>query len=208
VPPLPDIPEHVRGRQLAVIEVVALLPEPDAAELVEPLRALGAEIDTLATIPPIALQHLHMDPDHPVPGIGTTMLMSDLPADAIDALVEVAGPGKQIPLLSVELRHLGGAVGRPDASHGAVGTIDAAFAMFGVGMAMTPEMAAGVEAYTPVLNAALAPYGADRAYSNFVERPTDGDVLFGAAHERLRAVKAQYDPADLFRSNHPVTPAS
>ena len=35
-----------------------------------------------------------------------------------------------------------------------------------------------------------------------------GDNLFGPyAHHRLRAVKSAYDPADLFRSNHPVAPA-
>ena len=208
VPPLPDIPEPVRGRELAVIEVVAQLSEEDGAKLVEPLRALGAEIDTIATVPPVALQHLHMDPEHPVAGVSTTMLLRDLPAEAIDALVDVAGPGKQVPLLSIEIRQLGGVLGRPDASHGALGTLDAEFIMFGVGMAITPEMAAGVQAYNPLLNAAFAPYEADRAYSNFVEAPTDGDALFGAAHERLRAVKAQYDPADLFRSNHPVEPAS
>ena len=37
----------------------------------------------------------------------------------------------------------------------------------------------------------------------------EGDRLFGPyAHHRLRAVKAAYDPADLFRSNHPVAPAA
>jgi hypothetical protein len=45
---------------------------------------------------------------------------------------------------------------------------------------------------------------------NFTERRERGERLFGAAtYRRLQAVKAQVDPDDLFRSNHPVRlPAS
>jgi UDP-N-acetylenolpyruvoylglucosamine reductase len=208
VPPLPEIPEAVRGRELVVIEATILDGDHDTDELLEPLRALGAEMDTFGNIPVSALHHLHMDPDHPVPGMGTHMLLGDLPAEAIDALVEVGGPGTRTPLLSIELRHLGGAVGRAEAGHGAVAAIDAPFAMFGVGMAMTPEMIAGIEAYRPELRAALAPYDAGHAYSNFVEEPTHASRMFARdSYARLCEVKADYDPADLFRSNHPIPAA-
>src|SRR3954469_12060140 len=208
IPPLPEIPEMVRGRQLAVVEATILGSEQDGASLIEPLRALGAEIGTFATIPAAALQQLHMDPDHPVPGKGVHMLLDDLPAEAVDALVETAGAGTDTPLLSIELRHLGGAVGRAEAHHGATGTIDAGFAMFGVGMAMTPEMVAGIDAYKPRLRAALAPYVAGRAFLNFEEDEADSGYLFDRfTYQRLRAVKAKYDPSDLFVSNHPIPPA-
>src|SRR4051794_14666546 len=151
VPPLPDIPEPVRGRHLAVVEATILLDEAEAAALLEPLRALGPEIDTFATIPAAALQHLHMDPPNPVPGRSTAMLLSELTEDAVDALVDVGGADREVPLVSIELRHLGGAAARPHASHGAGGTIDAEFGMFAVGMAMTPEMAAAIDAYAPAL---------------------------------------------------------
>ena len=60
--------------------------------------------------------HLHMDPEHPVPGAGDGDAARRAAArEAIDALVAVAGPGSGSPLLSVELRHLGGALGRPRA---------------------------------------------------------------------------------------------
>src|SRR3954464_1085454 len=156
IPPLPEIPEIVRGRQLAVIEATILGTEQEGAALIEPLRALGPEIDTFAVIPAAALQRLHMDPDHPVPGKGMHMLLDELPAAAVDALAETAGAGTGAPRLSGELRHLGGAVGRAPAGHGATGTIDAGFALYGVGMAMTPEMVAGIDDYKPRLRAALA----------------------------------------------------
>jgi FAD/FMN-containing dehydrogenase len=206
VPPLPDIPEVVRGRELAVVEATMLLDEEAGAGLLEPLRALGAEIDTFATVPVTALQQLHMDPEHPVPGIGIHMMVGELPAEAIDALVAAAGPGTQTPLLSIELRHLGGAVGRSAPGDGAA-AMDAPFAMFGVGMAMTPEMVAGIEAYKPVLRGALAPFDAGRSYINFEGEAGDtADLFREETYDRLRAVKTQYDPSDLFRSNHPIPP--
>jgi FAD/FMN-containing dehydrogenase len=208
IPPLPEIPEMVRGRQLAVIEATILGSEQDGASLIEPLRALGPDIDTFAVIPASALQKLHMDPDHPVPGKGMHMLLDELPPDAVDALVETAGAGTETPLLSVELRHLGGAVGRAAAGHGATRTIDAGFALYGVGMAMTPQMVAGIAAYEPRLRTALAPYAASRAFLNFEENGSDSGRLFDRfTYERLRAVKARYDPSQLFVSNHPIRPA-
>ena len=49
-----------------------------------------------------------------------------------------------------------------------------------------------------------------RGYLNFAERPKTGKALFGSyrTYARLRAVKAEYDAADVIRSNHLVKPAA
>ena len=65
VPPLPDIPEPLRGRRLVVVEAAMLMDEDEASTLLEPLRKLGPEMDTFATIPAAELQQLHMDPPQP-----------------------------------------------------------------------------------------------------------------------------------------------
>jgi FAD binding domain/Berberine and berberine like len=208
LPPIPDIPEPLRGRSFVGVQAFYLGPEAEGAALVAPMRALRPEIDTVATIPAAALQHVHMDPEHPVPGIGDGLLLDDLPAAGIDALVAATGPGSGSPLLSLEVRQLGGALGRPTAGGGAVSHLDAEFAVFGVGMAMTPEMGVAVAAHMDVVREALAPWEAETTYLNFAERDVAGDRIFGPyAHHRLRAVKTAYDPADVFRSNHPVEPA-
>jgi hypothetical protein len=208
VPPLPDIPEPLRGRRLVVVEAALLMTEPDASALLAPLRELGAEMDTFATIPAFELQHLHMDPPQPVPGLGDHMLLSDLTPEGIDEVVGVAGAGSTSPLLSVEFRHLGGAIGRAEPGSGATGSIDAAFAMFAVGMTMDPVMTAAVSAYLPVVKRALASLDNGREYLNFAEHSTDARRLWPAeVYDRLREVKADRDPADIFRSNHPVAPA-
>jgi hypothetical protein len=44
-------------------------------------------------------------------------------------------------------------------------------------------------------------------YPNFVMKPTDASDFFDAeTWERLRRVKAAYDPSDVFRGNHQVPP--
>ncbi len=208
LPPIPDIPEPLRGRSFVGVQAFYLGTEAEGAELVAPMRALGPEIDTVATIPAAALQHVHMDPEHPVPGLGDGMLLDDLPAAGIDALVAAAGPGSGSPLLSVEVRRLGGALATPAPGGGAVSHLDADFVVFGVGIAMSPEQGAAVSAHVGLVREALAPWEAETAYLNFAERDMPGDNLFGPyAHHRLRAVKSAYDPVDLFRSNHPVAPA-
>ena len=209
LPPIPDIPEPLRGRSFVAVQAFYLGGEAEGAELVAPIRALGPEIDTVATISTAALQHVHMDPEHPVPGVGDGMLLDELPPAGIDALVAAAGPGSGSPLLSVEVRQLGGALGRPADDGGAVSHLDADFAVFGIGIAMSPEMGGAVAGHLDVIREALAPWEAETAYLNFAERDIPGERIFGPyAHHRLRAVKTAFDPADLFRSNHPVAPAA
>ncbi len=112
LPALPEVPEGLRGRSFVLVEAACLATEGEGIELLRPLRERGPEIDTFAMLPPTALGALHMDPVDPVPASIDGWLLADLPSAAIDALVEAAGPGSGSPLLSVELRHLGGALRR------------------------------------------------------------------------------------------------
>ncbi len=207
-PPVPQVPEPVRGKSFVIVEAAFIGSEEDGAELLQPLRELGPVMDTFAVIPVEELRFLHMDPPEPVPGAGDGMNLADVTPETIDALVAVAGPGSGSPLLSVELRQLGGAVATPSPDHGAVGAIDAGFAFYGVGMATSPEMRAAVEGHTAAVKTALEPWSADRHYFNFSDRPLDGESLYTPdTYRGLQWVKAAYDPDELFRASHPIRPA-
>jgi FAD binding domain/Berberine and berberine like len=209
VPPLPDIPEPLRGRRLVVVEAAMIMDEARATKLLKPLRKLGPEMDTFHTMPATELQALHMDPPGPVPGRGDHMMLRDLTRAGIEKVVEVGGAGSTSPLLSIEFRHLGGALGRVEPGGGATSSLDAGFAMFAVGMTMDPVMTAAVTAYLPVVKEALARYDSGREYLNFAEVRTDVRRLWTAdTYDRLRQVKGDHDPLDIFRSNHQVPPAS
>lgn len=201
-PPLPELPPGLRGQSFVVVEAACQLPELYAAALLAPLRALGPAVDTFTTTPASELGRLHMDPEGPTPAHGDGMLLGELPPEAIRAFVAAGGEA----LLSLELRHLGGALapGR-SVGGGAVDGLDAAFALFAVGI--TPDAAAMAAVRAAVARAQdrMGPWSNGRAYLNFAEQPSSGEALFGGStHERLRRVKAAYDPADVVRANHPV----
>ncbi len=205
LPPIPEIPEGLRGRSFVLVEAACLTTEPLGIELMRPLRALGPEIDTFAMMSPVGLGALHMDPVEPSPAFVDGMLLADLPPAAVDALVEVAGSGSGSPLLSVELRHLGGALADDSPEHGALASLDAGFAEATVSLTLNPAMAAAVERHADIVRSALEPFGARRNYFNFAERSADVRDLFPPATcERLSAVKAKYDPGDLILSTHPI----
>jgi hypothetical protein len=205
LPPLPELPDFLRGKSFALIEAAYLGSEADAAELLRPLRELGPDMDTFALMPAPGLQSLHMDPPEPVPGLSDHLLMADAPSEAVDALLATAGPGTDSPLLSVELRHLGGALARPAENGGPLATLDGGFLFFGVGLPMSPEIGEAILRRAGEVREALSPWAAERAYLNFAERPTDAETAFPPeVYRRLQETRAKYDPDDLFCANHPV----
>ena len=207
-PPFPDVPEPLRGNAFALVEATVIGDEAFGADLLRPLRELGPVMDTFGMRPVETLQQLHMDPEQPVPGAGDGMLLAELTAGTVEALVAVADPASGSPLLSVEVRHLGGALGTAAPGHGALSALDAAFAVFAVGIAGDPEGKAAVERHVDLVLAALRPWDAGTVYFNFTERPAGGRRLYPEHVEhRLRRVKATYDPSGLIRSNHPVAAA-
>ena len=207
LPPLPEVPERLRGRSFAMVEAAYLGDAVAGAKLIRPLRQLGPELDTFAMIQPSQLKQLHMDPDQPVPNQGDGAFLVNAPAAAIDTLVSQAGPDADTPLASIEIRHLGGALARP-APGGAQPTIDAAYLMFAGGFTPTPELADTVRAHAQALKDALTTWHARYDYYNFEETPaTASAVLPPASYHRLQKIKATYDPGQVIISTHPVWPA-
>jgi hypothetical protein len=204
-PPIPEIPEPVRGQSFVVVEAIWLGEPGEGARLLEPLRALGPVMDTVATMPVEGLSHLHMDPEEPVPGAGDGGMLNEVDDELIDRFVErIVGA----PILSAEIRHLGGAVARRSSQHGALNSFDAPYLMFSVGLTPTPELLEVVEAVVADLRQALEPWEADHTYMNFAETSRKATTLFASeSYHRLRRIKAIVDPTDLVRSNHPIPPA-
>ncbi|MFC5262757.1 FAD-binding oxidoreductase [Kribbella qitaiheensis] len=208
LPPLPDIPEHLRGQDFALVEAAYLGDARSGADLLRPLRELRPGTDTFAIIPPGALGGLHMDPQQSVPAEGDGALLRDLPGAAIDQIVAMAGPRADTSLLSVEIRHLGGALAREAPGGGAQPRLDGKYLVLGIGFSATPEVGAVVRADAQAMLDGLARWRADYDYFNFVEIPAPAeDVLAPASVRRLRQIVARYDPDQTMISRHPLTPA-
>jgi len=209
-PPLPDVPEPIRDRPLLTIDGAFIGSQADGEKLIAPLRELGRPIiDTFTQMPGEGLCKIHMDPEQPVPGIGHHGMIGELPDEAIDAFVSVAGADAGSPLLLAELRQLGGALGRTPEGAGALASLDAAFAMFAIGLPMTPELGAAIPGYLDRMQETMSPWASDGGYVNFAERPCDLDaILPPAVCARLAEVKRDCDPEGMISANHAVAVAS
>jgi hypothetical protein len=167
-------------------------------------------MDTFDQVPTPALYRIAMDPEPPVPGIGHHGVIRELPDEAIDAFVGVAGPGSGSPLLLAEFRHAGGELGRPAENAGALEKLDAEFILFGIGLPMTPELGEAINKHLDLLEETMQPWAAEGGYFNFAERPGEVETILPAETcKRLADVKRQWDPDELIRANHTVsmTPA-
>jgi hypothetical protein len=133
------------------------------------------------------------------------MGLASLTTEAIDALLDAAGPQVEIPLIMVELRQLGGCLARQPKVPNAVAGRDAAFELFVLGPAM-PELAHVVPAVGKGVLAAMTPWKAQGGLLNHlgdVSGPAEVAAAYGpAAAERLRAVKQAVDPDGVFTFGH------
>ncbi|MFE6923610.1 FAD-binding protein [Nocardia sp. NPDC057663] len=202
-PPLPELPPFLAGRSLVVVDGAVLEPDDRAAELLAPLRALAPELDTFGRIPVTAMLDVHMDPPGPTPAVSDHALLAELPPEAVDALLAVAGPGVQIPLMFAELRHLGGALARPQ--HAALSHLAGEYALFAVSPAPTPELVDLGHTITAGIVAALGPWTSGASFLNFADRAVDPASAFAPADwQRLQHVRDTYDPARVWVAAHAV----
>jgi len=210
LPPLPEVPEQLRDRPVIDLGLAFTGGAAEGEELVRPLReASPPMIDTFGTMPAPDLRRLHGDPEQPVPGLTHHTLVRELTPEAADAFIGVAGPDSGSPLTGVELRQLGGALARREPGQGALATLDGEYALGAVGSLMDPARGPAIQAHLDAVVEAMAPWASERTYSNFEGRPdSDPATAFDAdTYARLRAVKAQVDPDDLFAANLTIAPA-
>ena len=106
LPPLPEVPEPLRGVPTVSIDGVALDPA-EAKPLEQRLRSVATPIlGGLGPMPSAAVVRLHGDPENPVPAVGDGVLLEGPDDWAIHSFLRAAGPGP--PLLAAEPRQLGG----------------------------------------------------------------------------------------------------
>jgi FAD/FMN-containing dehydrogenase len=205
LPPLPDIPEMLRGRSVVAIDGAVLGGDAAGEAAIAGLRALKPEIDTFTRVPATSLVRLHMDPEGPTPVVSDTSMLAELPDEAVDAFLAEMGPGSTSSLLLAELRQLGGALGRPHEGGGVLDHLDAAFVSFGLAIAATPEMAAQGEVDAHRFTAALSPWSNGRSYLNFSENAVDPRTGYDErAWLQLKGIRSAVDPHGLFVGNHRI----
>ncbi|MEU5460562.1 BBE domain-containing protein [Streptomyces althioticus] len=163
-------------------------------------------------MPYTAMGALHMDPPTPMPYYDRTTLLRAFPAEAADKLIELLGPGSDSPLVSVEIRMLGGALDREPEVPNAVPSRGLPFVLFGFAVG-APDRAEFLSASLEEVMNAMEPWADRRRMVNFLstEEATDSERLsevYGVErYRRLTAAKKAYDPTNMFWVNHNIPPA-
>ena len=205
MPPIPEIPEPLRGRQLVVVEAAFMGDEREGRKLLSPLLDLEPELDTFAIVPARDLTELHRDPPGPAPGRGEGWMLDAFEGDIAHGVVGAAAMDGTSPLLSVEVRHLGGALGRPDPNGGVLAHLDAPYAMYSLGIAMSPDAVARIDERLADVRAASEPWLSRRRYFNFAERDVDPVSFYAQGdYGRLTAIREEVDPHGLFQAKHTI----
>ncbi|WP_171169091.1 FAD-binding oxidoreductase [Streptomyces sp. I05A-00742] len=206
-PDLPGIPQPLRGRFVTHLRFAHSGDPADGELLVKPLRALGPVLlDTVREMPYAEVGTIHHEPTSlPYVVHDRNLLLSDLTHDAVDTLVDLAGPDARPPFVT-ELRHFGGAYARPPEVPNCVGGRDAAFSLF-----TGADPASGPPRQRDALLAGLRPWSTGGMNLNFagVEDATPDRVRAAYApadYERLRNLKSHYDPGNMFRINFNIPP--
>ena len=171
----------------------------EAETLLRPLDKITGRIsDSRAPLPVAGLGTITAEPTDPAPGRPRAELLTELTDDAAAALLERPAD----PLLTVQLRHLGGTLARPSGTP--AGHLDEPFALYMFGVP-GEDGGTAVRARQHEIANALASYTTGRKPFNFLapgERAAN--AFTPGALDRLRALKRARDPRGVFRSNFPV----
>jgi len=208
-PPLPFLPEAVHGTPVVIIPTLYAGDPEEGQRALAPLRAIGTpHADVIGPTPYVGFQTA-FDPLL-TPGARNywkTHNFATLYDGLIDTLVEhVRGlPGPQCEIF---LAKLGGAVSRlPDDATAYVGR-DAQFVMNVHGRWNDASEDARIVDWARQVYQDTLPYAAAGAYVNFMTEDEGERVraAYGPNYDRLAAIKAKYDPTNLFRSNQNIRP--
>jgi FAD/FMN-containing dehydrogenase len=211
VPPEEPFPEAVRGEPALAFAVCYAGPLAEAETAVEPLREFGDPIlDAVQPMPYAALQR-SFDDGSPEGHrwYSKSHYLAGLPDGAIDTVLEHTDPFPG-PLTQVGLEPMGGAISRVDETATAFPHREAAYSL-GIWPGWAdPDRDAELTAWAREFHEAMTPYATGGVYANYLDRdePERVRAAYGGNYERLAAVKADWDPENLFRVNQNVQPSA
>jgi FAD/FMN-containing dehydrogenase len=208
-PPMPMIPEELHG-QLVVMGLLCYAGPPEEAEgVIDRFRSLATPVADL--VRPIQYPEVLLPVEegfHPT-AVGHTMFLDSVDQQVAEGIIERL-ESYDAPQRVTQLRVLGGAIADVPSNATAYAhrgsRIMTNLAAFYEGPEDKPAREAWVREYAAELR-----QGDSGAYVNFLGE--DGQARIreaypGATWDRLSAIKAEYDPTNLFRGNQNIEPAA
>ncbi|HEV7277238.1 MAG TPA: FAD-binding oxidoreductase [Devosiaceae bacterium] len=207
-PPMPFLPPEVHG-QTVLLGMMAYAGEPEAAaRALAPFRALATPLADLVGPASYSSMYLPEDPNEKPAVSVRTGFMERIGRDEAAAMLATLGRC-EAPMRVAQIRVLGGAMARVPATATAFAHRQRPIMMAYLALYGDAAEQARHDGWATEGMAAL-PLGEDGAYVNFLGV---AEERLGAAYpnptlERLRQIKGQYDPENMFRLNHNILPAA
>lgn len=210
-PPLPFLPAETHGKEIVVFAVCYTGEPGKAQEALAPLRALGEPIADVIGPQPYAAWQTAFDPLL-TPGAYNYWKSHNFTAlsdGLVDTLVDSIGT---LPTAECEvfIAQLGGASGRIAADATAFPHRDANFVMnVHTRWREREDQEASIK-WARGLFAATAVHATGGVYVNFMPEDETDRVAgaYGSNYARLMALKAKFDPDNLFRLNQNIQPTT
>lgn len=209
-PPAPFVPQEWIGKPVLIV-LACWTGEPEAGQrALAPLRALATPVaDVIGPMPYPALYNFTAPQTAPHGAAIRSIFADELDDAAIDAAI-AAIHGATSPFSVVQLRGLGGAMGRVDADATAFAHRARRYLVAAIGVWLDPtEDATRHQEWVDAFWSAVRHVGIG-AYANFLAdegAARVGEAYPAATYERLATIKAQYDPENIFRRNQNIAPS-
>jgi FAD/FMN-containing dehydrogenase len=214
IPAHPAFPEALHGQPVIGIAGMHAGSADEGERLFRPLRALAVPLlDMSGTMPYTAVQSAFdpFFPPHALRYYWKSAYLDSMSDEVIDTFAGWAEK-RSSPRTLLSLRHLGGAIGRVAADATAFGDRSAPFLLSIDTTWEHAEEDGGHVAWTRSVWSDMQRFSRGAMYFNFPGFLEEGETLlrnsYGANYDRLRNVKAEYDPTNLFRLNQNISPAA
>jgi FAD/FMN-containing dehydrogenase len=208
-PPAPWLPESAHGTPIIAIVACHSGDLQQAQEDLAPIKTLGQALADLIVVKDYVAQQTMLDATQPK-GMHYYWKSEFLPglSDELVAAYQAQFVGLEAPANQMVLFQVDGAIGEHPEDDGAIGNRDAAFAC--VIQSMWPPDAPSADANRAWVRRAweaVRPYSTGGNYVNF-QTADETDERTAESYrsniERLKAVKARYDPSNLLRVNRNI----
>ncbi|NTU82954.1 MAG: FAD-linked oxidase, partial [Chloroflexales bacterium] len=212
IPPDPHVfPEAIHGRPMVVFGALYVGPVAEGQRALQPLLDFGEPLlDASGVMPYVEAQKVF---DHDYPDgrryYWKSLNLSRLDDEVIERIVAHARL-QPSPFSTIDIWHIGGAVRRFGPEHGAYHGREAAFLLSPEANWDHPADDAANIGWLRALLADVEPFSDGGRYLNFAGFHEEGAAMvssaYGPQYARLAALKARYDPSNLFRLNQNIAP--
>jgi hypothetical protein len=160
LPPLPEVPEPLRGTWVASVTACYAGPAGQGAAALGELiaRTPAPMVNACRPLTSADLGNLWNVPATPTPARIRGELLSSLPDEAIGELLRLAGQDPESPIAMAEVRHLGGMFALDPPRGGAIGRCEEPYLLELLGLAVAPEADEAVRRNQHAVSAALGPW--------------------------------------------------